>query len=222
MLCFSQYSVESAIFCVGVRNEGNWSELYVGLVGLCCRFKGSLYLLRAVSIILTNVFKDNEYSPQQIQWALKPATQPTKTNKRFTLIALIPYTQTTCGWLKRMLAKHHIKSVLKMEVRIMNTAPGRYDEPLNLQHKPSRPTKDRLRWHSYLTPIQNMATSTEWWLNTTSKVSSTTKENLQLPSTCQGCFGIKDAGCVQHPIWIWPGLYWIKWLMYWNKHQRTK
>jgi len=25
----------------------------------------------------------------------------------------------------------------------------------------------------------------------------TTEENLQLPSTCQGCFGIKDFGCIQ-------------------------
>ena len=40
---------------------------------------------------------------------------------------------------------------------------------------------------------------------------STTKENLQLPTTCQGCFGIKNAGCIQHPMWMWQGLYWTKW-----------
>ena len=26
------------------------------------------------------------------------------------------------------------------------------------------------------------------------------KENLQLPSTCQGCFGIKNARCIKHPM----------------------
>jgi hypothetical protein len=70
-----------------------------------------------------------------------------------------------------MLAKHNIKNVLKMVVRIMDTALSRYDELLNLQHNPPRPTKDQPQWHSYLTPIQNMANSTECWLNTTSEVS---------------------------------------------------
>jgi hypothetical protein len=67
MLCFSQYSVELAIFCMGVRYECHRGQSFDGLGGLCYRFKGSLYLLRAVSIILTNVFKDNGYNPQQKQ-----------------------------------------------------------------------------------------------------------------------------------------------------------
>ena len=71
---------------------------------------------------------------------------------------------------------NNIKSVLKIVVKIMDTALSRYDELLNLQHNPPRPTKDRPQWHSYLTPIQNMANLTECWLNTTSKLSSTRKE----------------------------------------------
>jgi hypothetical protein len=51
---------------------------------------------------------------------------------------------------------------------------------------------------------------------------STTKENLQLPSTCQGCFGIKNARCIQHPMWMRQGLYWTKRLIYQNQNQRTQ
>ena len=79
---------------------------------------------------LTTVFKDNGYSPWQIRRALKPATWTAKTNKKPASNTFIPYTQTTCGRLSRMLAKQHQKC--------------RY----------------------------------------------ATKENLQLSSTCQGCFGI--------------------------------
>jgi len=53
-----------------------------------------------------------------------------------------------------------------------------------------------------------MAVSAEYWLNTTSKVSH--KENLRLPYTCQGCFRVKNADCIQHPMLMWPGLYWTK------------
>jgi len=60
---------------------------------------------------LTSVFKENGYSSQQIQQALKPVTRTAKTNERPTLIAFIPYTQTTYGRLSRTLAKHNIKSV---------------------------------------------------------------------------------------------------------------
>jgi hypothetical protein len=38
------------------------------------------------------------------------------------------------------------------------------------------------------------------------KCLSTTKENLRLPSTCQGCVRTKNAGCIQHLMWMWPGL----------------
>jgi len=50
---FSQYSAELAIRCLGVRYECNKGRYFIGLGGLCCRFKG-LYLLMAVSIILEN------------------------------------------------------------------------------------------------------------------------------------------------------------------------
>ena len=60
---------------------------------------------------LTTVFKDNGYSPQQIRRAMEPATWTAKTNDKPTSTAYIPYTQTTYGWLSRMLAKHSIKSV---------------------------------------------------------------------------------------------------------------
>jgi hypothetical protein len=51
---------------------------------------------------------------------------------------------------------------------------------------------------------------------------STAKENLHLPSSCQGCLGIKTAGCIQHPMWMWQGLYWTKWSIYQNQTQRTQ
>jgi hypothetical protein len=60
---------------------------------------------------LTTVFKENGYSPQQIQQDLKPVPRTAKTNERPTLIAFITYTQTTYGRLSRTLAKHNIKSV---------------------------------------------------------------------------------------------------------------
>jgi hypothetical protein len=44
---------------------------------------------------LTTVFKDNGYSPQQIQQAMELATRTTKTNDKPTLTAYIPNTQTT-------------------------------------------------------------------------------------------------------------------------------
>jgi len=47
----------------------------------------------------------------------------------------------------------------------MDTALGRYDEPLNLQHGLPRPTKNLPRTHSYLTPRQPVADSAECWQN---------------------------------------------------------
>jgi len=46
----------------------------------------------------------------------------------------------------------------------MDTALSRYNEPLNLQHNPTRPTYNSLQLPSFLTPTQNMADSTEYWL----------------------------------------------------------
>ena len=51
---FCQHSAESAICSLGVRYECSRGGVFVGLGGPCWRFKGSLYLRRAVSIILEN------------------------------------------------------------------------------------------------------------------------------------------------------------------------
>ena len=59
---------------------------------------------------LNTVFKYKGYSPQQIR-ATKPAKQTAKTNDKPISTAYILHTQTTYGWLSRMLAKHNIKSV---------------------------------------------------------------------------------------------------------------
>ena len=60
---------------------------------------------------LTNVFKQNSYSHQHKQRAMKPATRTNKTEDKPTVTAFLPYTQTTDGRLSRMLAKYNIKSV---------------------------------------------------------------------------------------------------------------
>ena len=51
---FTQHSAESAICCLGLRYECNRGGSVVGLGGPCCRFKGSSFLLRAVSSIIEN------------------------------------------------------------------------------------------------------------------------------------------------------------------------
>ena len=71
---------------------------------------------------LTTIFKDNGYSPQQIQ-AMKLATRTAKNNNKSTLTAYIPYTQTTYGRLSRMLAKHNIKCVVLPPRKIFNYLP---------------------------------------------------------------------------------------------------
>jgi hypothetical protein len=60
---------------------------------------------------LTTVFKMNGYSTQQIRHAMEPTTPTCKNEDKPTATAYLPYTQTTFGWLSRMLAKHNIKSV---------------------------------------------------------------------------------------------------------------
>jgi hypothetical protein len=59
---------------------------------------------------LSNVFKQNVYSHQQIQRAIKPATRYNNTEDKPTSTAFLPYTQTTYGRLSRMLARYNIKS----------------------------------------------------------------------------------------------------------------
>jgi hypothetical protein len=49
--------------------------------------------------------------------------------------------------------------------RKMDTAPSRYNEPLNLQHGSPRPMKDMSGLRSYLTPREHMADSAECWSN---------------------------------------------------------
>ena len=60
---------------------------------------------------LTNVFKQNGYSHQQIQRAMKQSTRNNKTEDKPTSTAYLPYNQTTYGRLNRMLAKYNIESV---------------------------------------------------------------------------------------------------------------
>jgi hypothetical protein len=60
--------------------------------------------------LLTTVFNYTGYSPQQIWWSLKTASQTAKTNDRPTSTAFIPHTQTTYGQLSRILAKNNVKS----------------------------------------------------------------------------------------------------------------
>jgi hypothetical protein len=71
---------------------------------------------------LTNIFKDNGYSHQQIR-AMKQATETAKTDVKPILTAYIPYTQTTYGRLSRMLTKHNIKSVALPPRKIFNYLP---------------------------------------------------------------------------------------------------
>jgi hypothetical protein len=54
---------------------------------------------------------------------MEPATRTTKTIDKPTLTAYIPYTQTTCGRLSRMLVKHNIKSVALPPRRIFSYLP---------------------------------------------------------------------------------------------------
>ena len=49
---FGQHSAESAICSLGVRYVCSRGGVVVGLGGPCCRFCGSSYMLRAVSIVL--------------------------------------------------------------------------------------------------------------------------------------------------------------------------
>jgi hypothetical protein len=62
-------------------------------------------------IFLTNVLKQNSYSHQQIQRAMKLSTRTNKTEDKPTSTAYLPYIQTTYGRLSRMLAKYNIKSI---------------------------------------------------------------------------------------------------------------
>jgi len=61
--------------------------------------------------LLTQVFKQNGYSHQQIQRAMKPATSVIETEDKSISTAYLPYTQTAYGMISRMIAKYNIKSV---------------------------------------------------------------------------------------------------------------
>jgi hypothetical protein len=71
---------------------------------------------------LTTIFKDNGYSHQHIQQAMKQATRTAKTDVKPISTAYILYTQTTYGQLSRMLTKH-IKSVALPPRKIFNYLP---------------------------------------------------------------------------------------------------
>jgi len=77
---------------------------------------------------LTNVFKQNGYSHQQIR-AVKPATRTNKTEDKPTSTAYLPYTQTTYGRLSRMLAKYNIGSVTIPPKKISSYMPPTKDAP---------------------------------------------------------------------------------------------
>jgi len=72
---------------------------------------------------LTTVFKENGYSHQKIQQAMKLATRTAKSKDKPTSTAYIPYTQTTYSQLSRMLAKHNIKSVALPPKKISSYLP---------------------------------------------------------------------------------------------------
>jgi hypothetical protein len=72
---------------------------------------------------LNMVFKKNGYNQQQIQRAMKPTAQITKTKDKPTSTAYVPYTQTTYGRLNRILAKYSIKSVALRPKKIAGYLP---------------------------------------------------------------------------------------------------
>jgi hypothetical protein len=81
---------------------------------------------------LNTIFKNNGYSQQQINHALKPTTQTEKEEKKPTSTAFRPYTQTTFGRLSRMLAKYNIKSIALPPKKIACYLPP-YKEQLGLR-----------------------------------------------------------------------------------------
>ena len=78
---------------------------------------------------LTQVFKQNGYSHQQIQRAMKPATRVIETEDKSISTAYLPYTQTTYGRISRMLAKYNIKSVALPPRKISSYMPPTKDPP---------------------------------------------------------------------------------------------
>jgi hypothetical protein len=76
--------------------------------------------------LLSNVFKQNGYSHQQIR-AIKPVTGAKKTEDKPTSTAYLPYTQTTYSRLSRMLAKYNIKSVALPPRKISSYMPPTKD-----------------------------------------------------------------------------------------------
>jgi len=60
---------------------------------------------------------------------MKLATRTNKTEDKPTATAYLPYTQTTYGRLRRMLAKYNIKSVAIPPKKISNYMPPSKDAP---------------------------------------------------------------------------------------------
>jgi hypothetical protein len=81
---------------------------------------------------LTTIFKNNGYSQQQVKHAMKPTIQTNKNEEKPASTAYLPYTQTTFGWLSRMLAKYDIKSIALPPKKIASYLPP-YKEQLGLR-----------------------------------------------------------------------------------------
>jgi hypothetical protein len=79
--------------------------------------------------LLTDVFKQNGYSYQQIKRAMKPTTRTNKTEGKPISTAYPPYTQTTYGKFSRMLTKYNTKSVAIPPRKIASYMPPTKDAP---------------------------------------------------------------------------------------------
>ena len=107
-------------------------------------------------------------------------------------------------WASHMLSGCKIWMLLRWVYRWL-TSP----ETCNMDHQDQQ--------HTHLNCIRTLHPDSIWptqW-NASQKqrqnCRASAKKNLQLPSACQGCFGIINAGCIQHPMWMRQGLYWTKW-----------
>lgn len=78
---------------------------------------------------LTNVVKQNGYSSQQIERAIKQAKHSNKTVDILTSTAYLPYTQTTYGRLNWILSKYSIKNVAIPPRKISSYMPPTEDAP---------------------------------------------------------------------------------------------
>ena len=95
--------------------------------------------------------------------------------------------------------------------RILDTALSRYDKPLNPQNRPPRPTKNPPWLHSYLTPRKHGWLSRILAKHNIKSVYHQGKIYSYLPPV-KDALGLRMPGV--YGMWMWPGLYWTKWLIY--------